>query len=321
MANKMTDTSEKKTVPVNILLTEDVNLALSALALQVSTAAARITKSDIVRATLQAGLPLLDLVHKLTPDLPLAQMPDLLTSKPVIGAVEQLAQEHAGMRMTRGTVRTRDSVRTRGQAQDDADALATPPVGSTAGIELVAPVNTGVSQAPTFAWKLHAEIITAHRRARTTAPITCSVRVLDEAQEVWSDRVEIPLATEAIPEQEAQIVRSVAMPAEIFEQLSPLAWKRWTVRVSYRSRAGTREEEATSLFLKVAPSQAARAAVEGLVAQGRAYEAQGLLEDATTFFRDALETSCQQLVALYRMRGLAQADAYQKLLEELTELR
>ena len=40
MANKMTDASEKKTVPVNILLTEDANLALSALALQTSTAAA-----------------------------------------------------------------------------------------------------------------------------------------------------------------------------------------------------------------------------------------------------------------------------------------
>jgi hypothetical protein len=68
----------------------------------------------------------------------------------------------------------------------------------------------------------------------------------------------------------------------------------------------------------VAPAQAA---VEGLLGQGHAHAAQGLLEESTAFFRQALETACQQLATLYRRRGLPQAEAYQRLLEDIGRLR
>src|SRR6266849_3388221 len=96
MANRAKDSREKKTVPVNILLTEDANIELSKFALQVSTAMARVTKSDIVRATLEASLPLFDLIRRLTPEIPFSQLQEFLTQKPIIETVTQLAHEHAG---------------------------------------------------------------------------------------------------------------------------------------------------------------------------------------------------------------------------------
>jgi len=311
MAERMKFLIEKKTVPVNVLLTEEANGELSKFALQVSTPEERISKSDIVRATLEAGLPLFDLVKKLNPELPIGQVPELLTRKPVIETIQKLAQQSVPMMGTRAAVRARGGVRTRGSAT----------IGPSEGIELVSPVNTGVYQAPTLSWKLDSEMVKAHLDAKTDEPIKCRVRVIDDEQEVWHDMLEITLPKGAKSEKEAQIPRSVSMPPEVFEQLSSLSWKRWTVQVSYHSPAGRQEREASALFLKVTPYQAARAEVEGLLGRGRSYEAQGLLEESATFFRETLEMSCQQLIDTYRIRGLTQtADEYQRLLEEIKKL-
>jgi len=93
------------------------------------------------------------------------------------------------------------------------------------------------------------------------------------------------------------------------------------MQVSYRSATGTHEREGSALFMKITPYQAAGAQVEGLMGQGRSYQAHGLLEESTAFFREAMETTCQQLSEIYRIRGLAQAaDEYQRLLEEIKKV-
>lgn len=317
---RVVEETEKKTVPVNILLTEEGNLALSKFALQASTAEERISKSDVVRTALEAGLPLFDFVQKLAPGLPITEVPALLTRKPVIEAVEQLVRERGEIR-ARGAVRTRGGIRTRGGAREEALGPVASIGGSAEGIELVAPVSTGVQQAPTLSWKLSGDLIKAHLSAKPSAPIRCRVSISDDTQEVWEDHLEITLPRGAKAEEEAQRVRSLALPREVFEQLAPGAWQRWTVQVTYQSSSGPQTGKAWALFFKVPFSQAARAVVEGGVAQGRAYETQGLLEEAARFFRESLETSCQQLVAIYQQRGLPQAEAYQKLLEDITKLR
>jgi len=323
MAPRKRDTRQKTAVPLNTLLTEDVNSGLGRIALRTSKNAERVSKSDVVRAMLQTGLPLFDLVYQYIPDVPIAQVPELLTRllarQPVIEAIEKLARERTSVGRARGVVRTRGVIRARGNDQDIEQTFTTP-LNPTPGIQLVAPVNTGVYQPPTFSWKLEVEIIKPHLRVNTKAPIRCRVSVSEDDQEVWEELVEIALPRDTNPEQEAQIVRSVALPSDIFEEISSLAWMRWNVQVSYLSSEGICNREASALFLKVTPSQATRAEVEGLLGQGRAYETQGLLEESTSFFREALETSCQQLVALCRMRGLAKADEYQKLLEDIKNL-
>jgi hypothetical protein len=320
MANTPKPASAKKAVPVNILLTEDANLALSKFALEVSTAAARITKSDIVRATLQAGVPLLDRVHRLVPDLPLTQLPELLTRQPVLAAVDKLAHDHAALVRTRDAVRTRGAIRTRGGVGGTGSASTAPAAAPESGIVLISPVNTGVHQSPTLTWKLSPDLIAAHLRSKTPGSIRCRVQVCDDAQEVWHEVVEVPLPRGAEPAQEAQRLRSLALPPDVFAQLSPLTWKQWTVQATYGAGAHRQESQETALFLKVLPEQAARATVEGLLGQGRAHEAQGLLEESVAFFHQALETACQQLIELHRLRGLPQAAAYERVFEDITRL-
>jgi hypothetical protein len=320
MANTPKPASEKKAVPVNILLTEDANLALSQFALQVSTAAARVSKSDIVRVTLQAGLPLIDRLHRAVPDLPLAQLPDLLTREPITEALDKLAQDHIALARTRGAVRTRGGVRTGGGRGETGAASTAPAAGPVAGITLLSPVNTGVHQPPTLRWQLSAELIAAHLWTHTLEPLRCRVQVYDDAQVVWDEVVEVALPPGADPAQEAQRVHTLALPPDRFAQLAPLTWKQWRVQVTSGAGAHRQEDAATALFLKVLPEQVTRATVEGLLGQGRAHEAQGLLEESAAFFQQALETSCQQLIELYRRRGLPQAEMYEQVFAAIPRL-
>lgn len=308
---------DKKTVPVNILLTDDANVALGRFALQRSTAEMRISKSDVVRATIQAGLPFLDLVHTLSPTLPMAQALELLTDPSVSDAVAKLVQEHAAVGKTPRVI-TRGRIPTRGRTPESDEALARPVEGTD--LALVSPVNTGVHQAPTFSWRLPMRLLAAHLSTAPEAPLQCRVHVFEDAQPVWTDEVELTLARGATPEAEAQRLHAVAMPAAVFERLTTLSWKRWTVQVTYHASTGVQTAEATALFLKVMVHQAAHATVEGFLAQGHAHAAQGLVEEAAAFFRTALEQACQQLVALARLQGVAQADDYQRLLEAITRL-
>jgi len=184
-------------------LTSALAKLLRALVLQVSTPEERISKSDIVRATLEAGLPLLDFVKKQLPALPIAQVPEFLIQKPVIDTLQQLAQQSASVMGIRGAVRSRGAVRTRGSIRDDDQAFSAPKVNRAEGVELISPVNTGVYQAPTFSWKLQEELIKAHLSAHTSEPIRCRVQVMDGEQQVWSDAIEIVLPKDAKPAHEA----------------------------------------------------------------------------------------------------------------------